>query len=154
MECFNHSQIQVSYKGAASVAIKGLKSPVQVYTLADGKAVINTDEFQPGFYQMQFFDASDNVIAEDKLTVKQNLKYAAADFDGRSPAEIALEAITAFMNGRATAQQRVIKVGDKEIQYSSFEQLLKWREFFTKQVRKEQGKPSQVKYEKLYYKGV
>ena len=81
---------------------------------------------------MQFFDAADNVIAEDKLTVKQNLKFAAADFDGRSSNQIALEAITAFMQGRATAQQRVIKVGDKEIQYSSFDELMKWREYFKK----------------------
>ena len=154
MECYNHSQVQVSCKGAYSVAIKGVNQAVKVYALTDGRAVISTDEFQPGFYQMQFFDAADNVIAEDKLQIKQNLKYAAADFDGRSQNEIALQAITAFMQGRATAQQRVIKVGDKEIQYSSFDELMKWREFFTKQVRKEQGKPSQVKYEKLYYKGV
>lgn len=154
MECYNHSQVQVSFKGAASVAIKGQKSPVQVYTLIDGKVKINTDNLGAGVYHVQFFDASDNIIAEDKLTVKQNLKFAAADFDSRSSNQIALEAITAFMQGRATAQQRVIKVGDKEIQYSSFQELLKWREYFKKQVRKEQGKPASIKYEKLYYKGV
>lgn len=154
MECYNHSQVQVSYQGAASVAIKGLNQAVKVYALTDGRAVISTADFQPGFYQMQFFDASDNVIAEDKITVKQNLKFADAAFDGRSQNEIALEAITAFMQGRATAQQRVIKVGDKEVQYSSFQELMKWREYFKKQVRKEQGKPANVKYEKLYYKGV
>ena len=154
MECYNHSQVQVSCKGAYSVAIKGLNQTVKVFDLTDGKAVINTDEFQPGIYQMQFFDATDNVIAEDKITVKQNLKFADAAFDGRSSNQIALEAITAFMQGRATAQQRVIKVGDKEIQYSSFDELMKWREYFKKQVRKEQGKPASIKYEKLYYKGV
>jgi hypothetical protein len=49
------------------------------------------------------------------------LKYADADYDPRSKSEIILEAIEAYLGGVASHQQRKVKVGDKEIEYSSFD---------------------------------
>ena len=69
----------------------------------------------------------------------------------KSPNRIALEAITAFIQGRATAQQRRVQIGDKSIEYSSLTELLQWKRYFEEEVRKEEGKPLKIKLEKLYW---
>ena len=69
----------------------------------------------------------------------------------KSPNRIALEAITAFIQGRATAQQRRVQIGDRSIEYSSLSELLQWKRYFEEEVRKEEGKPLKIKLEKLYW---
>lgn len=69
----------------------------------------------------------------------------------KSPNRIALEAITAYIQGRATAQQRRVQIGDKAIEYSSLSELLQWKRYFEEEVRKEEGKPLKIKLEKLYW---
>ena len=69
----------------------------------------------------------------------------------KSPNRIALEAIVAFIQGRATAQQRRVQIGDKSIEYSSLSELLQWKRYFEEEVRKEEGKPLKIKLEKLYW---
>ena len=69
----------------------------------------------------------------------------------KSPNRIALEAITAYIQGRATAQQRKVQIGDKSIEYSSLSELLQWKRYFEEEVRKEEGKPLKIKLEKLYW---
>lgn len=69
----------------------------------------------------------------------------------KSPNRIALEAIVAFIQGRATAQQRRVQIGDKSIEYSSLSELLQWKQYFEQEVRKEEGKPLKIKLEKLYW---
>lgn len=69
----------------------------------------------------------------------------------KSPNRIALEAITAFIQGRATAQQKRVQIGDKSIEYSSLSELLQWKRYFEEEVRKEEGKPLKIKLEKLYW---
>lgn len=69
----------------------------------------------------------------------------------KSPNRIALEAITAFIQGRATAQQRRVQIGDKSIEYSTLSELLQWKRYFEEEVRKEEGKPLKIKLEKLYW---
>lgn len=69
----------------------------------------------------------------------------------KSPNRIALEAITAFIQGRATAQQRRVQIGDKSVEYSSLSELLQWKRYFEEEVRKEEGKPLKIKLEKLYW---
>lgn len=69
----------------------------------------------------------------------------------KSPNRIALEAITAFIQGRATAQQRKVQIGDKSVEYSSLSELLQWKRYFEEEVRKEEGKPLKIKLEKLYW---
>lgn len=69
----------------------------------------------------------------------------------KSPNRIALEAITAFIQGRATAQQRRVQIGDKSVEYSTLSELLQWKRYFEEEVRKEEGKPLKIKLEKLYW---
>ena len=69
----------------------------------------------------------------------------------KSRNRIAVEAITAFIQGRATAQQRRVQIGDKSIEYSSLSELLQWKRYFEEEVRKEEGKPLKIKLEKLYW---
>lgn len=146
---FNHTPLKMQINGVSSIAIKSANTPVMVFEAVNGEIDIDTADFAPGAYTVQYFAANDEIKGVSKLDIKQNLKYASQDYDPRSPAEIALDAITAFMQGRATAQQRHIKVGDKEIEYSSFEQLLKWKNYFQKQVKRESGKASKIRHEKL-----
>lgn len=69
----------------------------------------------------------------------------------KSPNRIALEAITAYIQGRATAQQRRVQIGDKSVEYSTLSELLQWKRYFEEEVRKEEGKPLKIKLEKLYW---
>lgn len=71
----------------------------------------------------------------------------------KSPNRIALEAITAFIQGRATSQQRRVQIGDKSIEYSSLSELLQWKRYFEEEVRKEEGKRVNIRHEKIYFTG-
>jgi hypothetical protein len=71
----------------------------------------------------------------------------------KSPNRIALEAITAYIQGRATAQQREVQIGDKKIIYSTLSELLQWKRYFEEEVRKEEHKCANLRHEKIYYTG-
>lgn len=71
----------------------------------------------------------------------------------KSPNRIALEAINAFLCGRATSQQREVQIGDKKIIYSSLSELLQWKRYFEEEVRKEEGKRVGIRHEKIYFTG-
>lgn len=154
IKAYNHSNLVLKHGIAKSLAVKGLSTAVQLYSFNDGSVTINLDTYTVGQYQIQYLNSSDEVIQADTLIVEQNLKYAPATYDGRSYNKIALQAIIAFMQGRATAQQRKVKVGDKQIEYSSFDQLKKWKDYFEKEVRKQQGKCTKIKNQKLFYRGL
>lgn len=72
----------------------------------------------------------------------------------KSANRIALEAITAYIQGHATAQQRRVQIGDKAIEYSSLDELLKWKRYFEEECRKEDGKPMGLRFEKVYWRGI
>lgn len=150
---YNYSTLTIKNSRADSVAIKGLNIAVKVFDLIDGVAEINTNDFVAGQYTIQFFNSND-VIDEDELIIKQNLKYADANYDPRSTARQILDAINAYLAGTATHQQRRVKVGEKEIEYSSYDQLIKWKNHYQKEVAREQGKPTQIRHEKLFYRGI
>lgn len=153
MIAYNYSTLTLKNKKADSVAVKGVNTAVQIYQFVDGVVTINTDTYAVGDYSIQYF-FQDEVIGQDVLTIKQNLKHASSNYDPRSKAKIILQAIEAYLSGVATHQQRKVRVGEKQIEYSSFDQLIKWRNFYMKQALKEEGKPTQVRHEKLYYRGV
>ncbi len=150
---YNHSTLVIEDKKATEIAIKGLSSPVQVYEVVDGKATVDTTNYTAGDYVVQYFK-DNQIIKQEDLQIQQNLKFTDSNYDPRSNAQKILEAIDAYLAGTATHQQRKVKVGQKQIQYSSYDQLIKWRNFYSKQVAKELGKPTQIRHEKLYYRGV
>ena len=153
LQCYNHSTLELKHSKADSVAIKGLNIAVKLYDLVDGVVEINTDDYSSGEYSVQFFKGN-QVIQQTTLLCKQNLKYVSANYDPRTPARIVLDAIQAYLAGIATHQQKRVKVGQKEIEYSSYDELLKWRDFYAMEARKQEGKAASIRFEKLYRKGV
>lgn len=67
-----------------------------------------------------------------------------------SPNKRALIAITAFIQGKATAPQKKVVIGDKSIENYTLSELLQFKEYFEREVRKEEGKPLSIRTEKLY----
>lgn len=151
--CYNFAHLIIKHAKADSIAIKTVGIAVKVYDVVNGEVDVDTTDWIAGQYSIQFF-LNDQVIDQDILIVNQNLKHTDANYDPRSNAQKILEAIDAYLAGTATHQQRKVKVGQKQIEYSSYDQLIKWRNFYAKQVAKELGKPTQIRHQKLYYRGV
>ena len=143
MNFYNFSTVRIPAEGADRLLIKfadGSVSEVRVIdTVEGGDFVFSTDEWAPGLYLFQR-KTGGGVTGSGRFTLEQDLEHAPADYDPRSVAEITLEAIDAMLAGRATAQQRRVQVGDKSIEYSTIEELQKWREYFLSQLAAEQGK--------------
>ena len=152
-QTFNYSTLQIRDSKADSLAVKGKNTAVQTYSFIDGVVILNTENYVVGDYALQFFKGN-QIFKTDVLRVKQNLKYADQNYDPASENQKILQAIKAYLGGVATHQQRKVKVGDKEIQYSSFDELIKWKNYYQLQVRKQQGKAKSLRYEKIYYKGL
>lgn len=152
-QSYNYSTLLIKDSKADSLAVKGTNTAVKLYSFIDGVATINTDNYAVGDYALQFFSGND-VLKTDVLKIKQNLKYADDSFDPTTENKKILQAIKAYLGGVASHQQRKVKVGDKEIEYSSFDQLIKWKNYYQIEVRKEQKKASGLRFQKLYYKGL
>jgi hypothetical protein len=73
---------------------------------------------------------------------------ATGTVDPRTWEEITLDAIRAVIQGRATANQSSVKVGDKELRYYSFDELLRLEESISARVdrlrRAAAGEPPQT----------
>ena len=148
---YNYSTIRIPTEGADTLIFKPFNGDSkEEKTVENGFFVINTDAWITGDYHVQYMDGTE-ILKTDRITIRMNLKYAPADFDPRSKAEITLDAIEAMLENRATAQQRRIQVGDKSIEYSSLDELLKWKAYFLRRVRIEQGKPPQPRIEKIIF---
>lgn len=152
IKCYNFSNVTIKDSKADSVAVKGKNTAVQVYSFNGDCVVIDTTDYDVGDYYLQFF-SNNQIIKTDVMRVQQNLKYAPDDYDPRSKSEIILEAIEAYLGGVASHQQKRVKVGDKQIEYSSFDELQKWRDFYQKKVKKQHGKKSSIRCEKIIYRG-
>lgn len=153
LECYNYSTVELKNSKADSVAVKGVNTAVKLYNLVQGVVVIDTKDYQVGQYQVQFFKG-DDVLEQTVLRVKQNLKYADDSYDPTSENKKILEAIKSYLAGRATNQQKQVSVGDKKIIYSSFDELIKWKNYYQIEVRKQQGKASNLRFQKLYHRGL
>ena len=151
LQCYNFSTLQIKHSKADSVAIKIKGKAVKVFQIVNGSAQINTSDWTTGDYVIQFFK-DDEVIDQDILTVKQNLKYTDANYDPRSEAQKILEAINAVLAGRATQDQYHVKVGEKEISYCTFNELMNFKNYYQKLVARQNGKPTQIRHEKLFYR--
>ena len=152
MEYYNHTIIKLKETGATSVAIKGTNSPVYLLNCTDNTAVWDVGSNVPGDYMVQFFK-DDNIIKTEVITIQQNLKFVDDNYDPRSPARIILEAIQAHLAGVSTGTQRRVKVVDKQIEYATYDELMKYRNYYQKLALKEEGKASSLRLEKLYYVG-
>lgn len=139
---YNYTKIKLSTDGADTLVLKSISgSKIIITEIVDDYFIVDTTDYLPSDYYIQYIKDNE-VIKTDKIKLLQNLMYAEDDFDPRSKYEIVIEAIDAMLQGRATAQQRRISVGDKSIEYSTLNELLSWREYFVKELRKEQNKTS------------
>lgn len=150
---FNDSKLKLTLDFVPdTVLIRGNQFKLIVDDIKSKEIEIETNNWNTGIFLYQA-KKEGKIIKQDKFEILQNLETAPDDFDFRSEAEKTLEAINSFLAGTASHQQKKIKVGDKEIEYSSFDELIKWKNHFEKEVRKEQGKPANLRFEKMYYRG-
>ena len=128
--------------GAVRMAYKltpGTTAPVIVTDMLDG--LFRFEAPAAGNYRFMQYDEAGNVVMTGSFTVEQSLADAPADYDARSEAEKALEAIDAKIAGRIlTLEQSKVAIGDRSIEYiNSIDELLRWREHYQRIVNKERG---------------
>lgn len=138
MKYYNDTTIKIKARDTEVLVLKAQGMAPVTYEAADDYYEIDATGFTPGVYYLQFM-LDGEVIETDRITVEQNLATAAEDFDPRSENEKILEAIEAMLAGRATTQQRSISIDGQAIQYSSFSELLEWKNYYTKKVAMERG---------------
>ena len=63
-------------------------------------------------------------VASGEFEVKANLATAAGVYDGRSHVKIVLDALEAVLQGKATQDQKSYKIGDREIEKLTPDELL------------------------------
>ena len=76
-------------------------------------------------------------ISSGQATVTPDLAQAAVGFDGRSPNQIALDAIKAVLAKRATQDQQRYTINNRELWRTPIADLLKLKAHYTVQVRRE-----------------
>ena len=129
-----YAAVRMAYK-----LTPGTTASVIVTALADGSFAFPAPA--AGNYRFMQYDADGNVVMTGSFTVQQSLADAPANYDARSDAEKALEAIDAKIAGRIlTLEQSKIAIGDRSIEYiNSIDELLRWREHYQRIVNKERG---------------
>lgn len=146
IRAYNDSTLLIPDNGADTAVIKPFGCPPKTYSeKKDGNFVISTKNWVPGMAFCQLQKADGKILGLLRLEIIQNLATAPDDFDPRSTAEQTLDAIDAMLAGRATAQQRKVQLGDKSIEYSTFAELMQWREHFRRIVRKEKGEAAYIR---------
>lgn len=123
--------------------------------LIDGKyylvaAAEDTKKFRPNTYKYQILD-NVGILQQGTAVIRQNFTLADQNQSVKTQSEIILEAIEATLGGIATQAQSSIAVGDKNISYMSFDELLKAREFFKRRVAEQKkgyvaGNEGRIKY--------
>ncbi len=105
------------------------------------EAGFSVSSLPPGVFFFETRTESEVIARRGRFEVKQSIMDAPANFDPRSLNEQTLEALEAKIAGRAlTIQQSKISVGDRSIEYmNSIDELLKWRDYFRREVAKERG---------------
>ena len=132
-----------AHKDAVQMAFKLLSATsgasTVVTTIEDGFFKFNAPV--AGMYAYQQTNTDGVVMCYGRFTVEQSLANAPANYDPRSYAEKALEAIDAKIAGRVlTLEQSQITIGDRSITYiNSILELERWRDHFQQIVNKEQG---------------
>ena len=115
----------------------------------------STVGMKSGVYLYQMISGSGELLRTGKLEVLDrigpDLPYPAKL---KTSAELTLEAIDAYLANQATFQQKSISINGKQIQYSSFAELIQWRDHFAAIVAKEKRGYSQPTAQIFHLKGV
>jgi hypothetical protein len=109
--------------------------------------------YSPGKYSWQSYVENAGItehysISSGFLEIKPTFQTVTA-FDARSDAQKTYEAIEAFIMGRASIDQARRKIGDREIQYISLNELMNFRNLYRDEYYREIGRsgPKVIKYQ-------
>lgn len=105
--------------------------------------VTETEGWAPGdyWYTLRAVDAATSEMVEvecGQVTITPDLINAAAGFDGRTPNQIALDAIEAVIAQRATLDQERYRINNRELYRTSIPDLLTLRDHYVRLVKREQ----------------
>ncbi|AWM87366.1 hypothetical protein [Microvirga sp. 17 mud 1-3] len=123
-------------------------NPINLNSTPDGTAhtfaaaAAATAEWAAGdyWYSLRATNGTDTVELETgTIRVLPDLVAAGAGYDGRSQAQIALDAIEAVLAKRATIDQERYRINNRELYRTSISDLLKLRAFYAAQVKRENG---------------
>lgn len=135
---------------AVSVLLRG-PSVINLEAVAEGSQhrikadATTTGNWQPGvyWYSMRATRGDDVVeVEQGHITISPDLANAAAGFDGRSQAQVALDAIDAVLGKRATLDQERYRINNRELQRTPIADLIKLRSYYAAQVRNEKAAAS------------
>ena len=79
-------------------------------------------------------------VESGQLVVTPDMATASEGFDGRTPAQIALEAIEAVLAKRATMDQERYRINNRELYRTPIAELIRLRNLYREEVRREQRK--------------
>lgn len=93
------------------------------------------------WFSMRATRGADVVEVETgSITVTPDMATLPAGHDGRTQAQIALDAINAVIGKRATLDQQRYRINNRELYRESISELLKLRSFYQLEVKREQQK--------------
>lgn len=101
-----------------------------------------TASWAPGayWYVLRATNGAEVVEVETgQITVTPDLAAITENYDGRTQAQIALEAIEAVLARRATLDQERYRINNRELYRTSIADLMTLRNFYRREVRNEQG---------------
>ena len=133
---------------AVSVYLRG-PSSISMTAAAEGsqhrfrQTLSETANWAAGdyWYTLRAVDAATGDMVEvecGQVTITPDLVNAAVGFDGRTPNQIALDAIEAVIAQRATLDQERYRINNRELYRTSIPDLLKLRDHYVRLVKREQ----------------
>lgn len=131
---------------AVSVLLRG-PSAIDLHAVADGtqhriyRTAQETAAWAPGSYWYTMRATRDGEVVEvetGSVQITPDMAAVTEPYDGRSQAQIALEAINAVLAKRATLDQERYRINNRELYRTSIADLLKLRSFYMEEVKREQ----------------
>lgn len=127
-------------RGAQAIDVPGVLDADLVRFAAAGAV---TAEWTPGgyAYAIRAGKGADVVeIEAGRLTVAADIAAAGDGFDGRSEAEVALDAINAVLAKRASLDQERYRINNRELWRTPIGDLIKLRGLYRREVATEQAR--------------
>lgn len=132
---------------SVSLLLRG-RSAIDLVAAAEGSQhrlradAATTTTWAPGdyWYTLRAVRAGEVVeVEQGQMVIAPDLAAVTGDFDGRSQAQIALEAIDAVLAKRATLDQERYRINNRELYRTPIADLLKLRSCYAEQVKREKA---------------
>lgn len=131
--------VSVYLRGPAAIDLAATAEGSQHRLTADAAT---TASWAPGLYRYTMRATRDGEVVEveqGQVTVVPDVASATEPYDGRSKAQIALDAIDAVLANRATLDQERYRINNRELYRTSIGDLLKLRSYYATLVQREQA---------------